>query len=327
MRYLLTLSSFVAAVLAAARTSPPAGALTVGPGGKYSTISAAVKALSTTATGQQTIFIYSGTYKEQVTIPSLKGKLYVMGYTQDTSSYNNNVVNIVHSSSLLSGAANDEETGTVINLSANTAFYNINIKNTYGKGSQAIALAAYNTQQGYYGVGLYGYQDTLLTQIGNQVYAKCYIEGAIDWIFGQHSVAWFDGSTIAASAPYGCITANGRPSSSDASFYVLNKCKITTSNGSTAGPGTVYLGRPWSPYARVAVQSSSLSNVINPAGWSVWSPSTPNTASILFEEHANYGAGTSGTRASFSNNYSTPYTIGGLLGSNYKTWVDTNYLS
>ncbi|RAL61347.1 hypothetical protein DID88_009483 [Monilinia fructigena] len=290
MRYLLTLSTFVAAVLAAARTSAPSGALTVGSGGKYSTFQQAVNALSKTTTSPQNHFH-------------------------------------LLCSSLLSGAANDEETGTVINLSANTAFYNINIKNTYGKGSQAIALAAYNTDQGYYGVGLYGYQDTLLTQIGNQIYAKCYIEGAVDWIFGQHSVAWFDGSTIAASAPNGCITANGRASSSDPSFYVLNKCTFTTSSGSTAGAGSVYLGRPWSEYARVAIQGSSLGSVINPAGWSVWSASTPNTGHVLFEEHGNSGAGTAGTRASFAHSYSTAYTIGELLGSNYKTWVDTSYLS
>jgi len=95
---------------------------------------------------------------------------------------------------LLSGAANDQATGTVQNNAANTKFYNINIKNTYGEGSQAIALAAYGTEQGYYGVGLYGYQDTLLTQIGNQVYAKCYIEGAVDFIFGQHARTWIDNS-------------------------------------------------------------------------------------------------------------------------------------
>ncbi|KAA8564837.1 hypothetical protein EYC84_010608 [Monilinia fructicola] len=80
--------------------------------------------------------------------------------------------------------------------------------------------------------------------------------------------------------------------------------------------------------ARVAVQASTLSNVINPAGWSVWSAaSTPNTGDVLFEEHGNSGAGASGTRASFAHSYSTPYTIGELLGSNYKTWVDTSYLS
>jgi pectinesterase len=129
--------------------------------------------LSTTSTTAQSIFIQAGTYSEQVIIPSLKSSLTIYGYTTNTASYSSNVVTITHSSSLLSGAANDEATGTVINKSANTKFYNINIKNTYGKGSQAIALAAYNTKQGYYGVGLYGYQDTLLAETGSQVYAKC----------------------------------------------------------------------------------------------------------------------------------------------------------
>lgn len=153
------------AVLATSRTTAPSGALTVGSSGKYSTviysrpqrekivannlqIQKAVNALSTTSTTAQSIFIYSGTYSEQVIIPALKSALTVYGYTTDTSSYHSNVVTITHSSSLLSGAANDEATGTVINKSANTKFYNINIKNTYGKGSQAIALSAYNTEQG-----------------------------------------------------------------------------------------------------------------------------------------------------------------------------------
>jgi len=78
----------------------------------------------------------------------------------------------------------------VANNAKNTKFYNINIKNTYGSGSQAVALAAYNAQQGYYGVGLYSYQDTLLAQTGTQVYARCYIEGATDFIFGQYAVAY-----------------------------------------------------------------------------------------------------------------------------------------
>jgi len=326
MRYFFSISSFITAVLATARTSPPSGALTVGSSGTYSTIQKAVNALSTTSTSAQSIFIYSGTYTEQVTIPALSGKLTIYGYTADTSSYLDNVVNIEHSSSLLSGASDDEETGTVINLSENTAFYNVNIKNTYGKGSQAIALSAYNTKQGYYGVGLYGYQDTLLTEIGDQVYAKSYIEGAVDFIFGQHSVAWFDDTTMAVSAGGGAVTANGRASSTDPSIYVFNKCEVTTSSSSTATQGTVYLGRPWSEYARVAYQETALSGIINSAGWEVWSTSTPNTEDVLFEEYDNTGDGASGTRASFATTYSTPYTISGILGSSYSDWVDTTYI-
>ena len=244
---------------------------------------AAINSLSKTSTKAQSIFLYSGTYKEQVTIPALASALTVYGYTENTASYTSNVVNVQHSSSLASGATSDEATGTVINLSANTRFYNINIKNTYGAGSQAIALAAYNTEQGYYGVGLYGYQDTLLSETGNQVYAACYIEGAVDFIFGQHARTWIDSSDIRVSAGGGAITANGRSSSSDVSYYVINKSSVDTTSGSTAGTGTVYLGRPWSEYARVDFQKTVLGAIINGAGWQEWSASEPNTADVTFQ--------------------------------------------
>ena len=250
----------------------------------------------------------------------------IYGYTTDTSSYTSNVVTITHSSSLLSGAADDEATGTVINEAANTAFYNINIKNTYGKGSQAIALAAYGTQQGYYGVGLYGYQDTLLAQIGNQFYGKCYIEGAVDFIFGQHAVAWITGSDIRVSAGGGAVTANGRATSSDPSYYVINKSTIDKTSSSTVGTGTVYLGRPWSQYARVVVQNTVLGSIINAAGWEVWSSSDARTGSVTFEEYGNTGTGASGTRASFSSKLSSAVTISSVLGSSYTSWVDAAYV-
>lgn len=248
------------------------------------------------------------------------------GYTTNTASYTSNVVTITHSSSLLSGAADDEHTGTVINLSANTKFYNINIKNTYGKGSQAIALSAYNTEQGYYGVGLYGYQDTLLAQTGNQVYAKCYIEGAVDFIFGQHARVWIDGSDLRVSG-VGAITANGRASSSDVSYYVINRSSVAAKSGTTIASGSIYLGRPWSQYARVVFQKTVLSAIINSAGWEVWSSSTSNTGGVTFEEYGNTGAGASGTRASFSSKLSSAVSISTILGSSYTSWVDSTYLS
>ena len=282
--------------------------------------------MSTTSTSAQSIFIYSGTYNEQVTIPSRSAALTIYGFTTDTSSYASNAVNIQHSSSLASGAGSDEASGTVINEAANTKFYNINIKNTYGPGSQAIALAAYNTQQGYYGVGLYGYQDTLLSEIGNQVYAKCYIQGAIDFIFGQHARTWIDGSDIRVSASGGVITANGRLSSSDVSYYVINKSTVS-STSSSVGSGTVYLGRPWTEYARVCFQKTSMSSIINSAGWEVWEPSQPNTADVTFQEYDNTGTGASGTRASFSTKISSAISISTILGSSYTSWVDTSYLS
>lgn len=261
-----------------------------------------------------------------MTINARSAALTIYGYTTDTTSYTSNVVNIQHSASLASGYASDQATATINNLAANCKIYNINIKNTYGSGSQAIALAAYNSQQGYYGVGLYGYQDTLLAQTGTQVYGKCYILGAVDFIFGQHAIAWFDQCDIRVSAP-GTVTANGRASSSDVSYYVINKSSVSAATSSTAGTGTVYLGRPWSEYARVCFQNTVLSAVINGAGWEIWSTSTPNTADVLFEEYGNTGTGASGTRASFSTKLSSALSISSILGSSYSSWVDTSYLA
>ncbi|TVY19509.1 Pectinesterase [Lachnellula arida] len=326
MHYFIALASFVSAVLATGRTTAPSGAITVGSGETYTTIQAAIDSLSTTSTTAQSLFILAGTYTEQVIIPSRAAALTIYGYTTDTSSYSSNVVNIEHSESLASGATDDEATGTVQNSAANTKFYNINIKNTYGEGSQAIALAAYATEQGYYGVGLYGYQDTLLAQTGDQVYAKCYIEGAVDFIFGQHAVAWIDGSDIRSSAP-GAITANGRSSSTDASYYVINQSTVAGTSDTTDTTGSVYLGRPWSEYARVVFQNTELSDIVNSAGWEVWSTSTTNTEDVTFEEYGNTGAGASGTRASFSSKLSAAVSISDILGSTYTGWVDTTYLS
>lgn len=238
------------------------------------------------------------------------------------------MVNIEYSSSLASGAASDEASSTVINESPNTSFYNINIRNTYGEGSQAIALSAYNTEQGYYGVGLYSYQDTLLSEIGNQVYAKCYIEGAVDFIFGQHAVTWIDGSTLAVSAGGGCVTANGRASETDPSYYVINNSFIEGTSDEAVAAGTVYLGRPWTEYARVCVQGTALSSIINSAGWSIWSTTEPNTEDVTFETYDNTGDGaTDCCTASFGTKLSSALTISEILGSDYADWVDTTYLS
>lgn len=219
------------------------------------------------------------------------------------------------------------------------------MKNTYGKGHQALALSAYNTEQGYYGCQFTGFQgmsfflpptissptnhpDTVLAETGYQVYAKCYIEGAIDFIFGQTGNAWFDDCDIGVlTYSEGTITAQGRPSSSDSGYFVINGGTVSAASGQSVTKGTYYLGRPWTEYARVVFQKVSLSEVINSAGWIEWSSSEPNTGDVLFGEYDNSGAGASGTRASFAEKLSSAVSISSILGSSYTSWVDTSYLS
>ena len=149
MVFLLLLAVHLPLVLAAGRTSPPAGALVVNESpssGQYSTFQAAVNALSTTSISAQSIFIEAGTYNEQVYIPARKAQLTVYGSTSNTASDLSNTVTITHSASLATESS-DDNTGrisglckgmnvltrmlaTVRNWAANTKFYNINIANT-----------------------------------------------------------------------------------------------------------------------------------------------------------------------------------------------------
>ncbi|KAJ7505887.1 putative pectin methylesterase [Mycena galericulata] len=310
------------------RTTPPAGAIVVrGSGttsGEFSTIQAAVNSLPSDGSAQ-VIFIYPGTYSEQVNI-SRTGQLTIYGSTTDSTSYLSNSVTITHSESAAQ-AGSDDPSGTLRVHKDDFAMYNVNVKNTFGQGSQALALSAYGTNQGYYGCGFYGYQDTLLAEIGNQFYGVCYIEGAVDFIWGQHAYAWFQRSVI-ASVGVGSITADGPDSTTDGIFVINNSEIIVSSAATSALTGEVYLGRPWTEFARVVYTSCSLGVHINPAGWSIWSTATPNTADVLFAEYDSSGPGAAGTRASFSTKLTSNanYMAANILGSDWTSWVDTSYV-
>jgi len=284
-----------------------------------------------------------------VYIPQLKGPLTIYGSTKDTTSYASNQVTITAKGALLN-AANDDATATLrvwttnfkmckcedfaaasptdhlLTISSHTD--NVNVKNTYGKGSQALALSANSGQQGYYACGFYGYQDTVLAQSGAQLYAKSYIEGATDFIFGQRAQAWFEQIHIGVLASsQGYITASGR-TSNDAGYYVINKSTIAAAAGNSVPAGAYFLGRPWGAFARVVFQSTSMTNVINAAGWHIWNTGDTRTSNVVFQEYGNTGAGASGTRASFSKKISTPVAISTVLGSGYVSahYVDASYL-
>lgn len=213
--------------------------------GSYLTVQAGVNALSLTSTTPQNLFIYSGTYNEQVYIPALTSNLTVQGYTLDGSSYAGNTVTITYNLALLN-TTTDDLTATVRQWNPNTKFYNLNIANTFGhvsKNGQNLALSAHTGNQGYYGMQLWGYQDTLLANTGNQLYSKSLIVGAIDFIFGQTATAWLDQVDIRTIAA-GCVTASGRASATNPSWYVINNSTVAGINSSIAA-GINYLGRPW----------------------------------------------------------------------------------
>lgn len=89
--------------------------------------------------------------------------------------------------------------------------------------------------------------------------------------------------------------------------------------------GTYTLGRPWRDYARVVFQHTKLSEVIKPAGWSVWTKDVTPPSTVTFGEYKNTGAGSSlNGRASFSKQLNEGVAIETLFSST--SWIDSAFL-
>lgn len=99
----------------------------------------------------------------------------IYGYTNDTSTASSNVV-IITAGTDAGSAGSDDASGTLRVHKDDFKMYNLNVKNSFGVGSQAIAISQYGSRVGLYACGFYGYQDTLYANAGTQVYLKGYIE-------------------------------------------------------------------------------------------------------------------------------------------------------
>ncbi|QSZ35028.1 hypothetical protein DSL72_007891 [Monilinia vaccinii-corymbosi] len=326
-----------------ARTSPPPGAVVVDQSGaipgSHKTFQAGVDALSDKTTKDQYLFIAPGTYFEQVYLRPLASHLTIQGYTTDARSYEENKVTLTYNLALIK-TTTDDLTATFRAHSSNTKMYNLNIKNTFGhvkKGGQNLALSSYAGDVAFYGCQFWGYQDTILADYGVQLFAKCLILGAVDFIFGTKPLAWFEKVDIRTIAK-GSITASGRAAADVNSWFVINN-----SNINMADPKDQYnstkdltaqnsLGRPWGPFARVCFQNSYLGKNIKPEGWSQWSDSNPNIDNPTFVEYHNSGPGSilqTGPRANFSSQLPAALEIKNILGADYTTkfFYDASYMS
>jgi pectinesterase len=171
---------------------PPPGALVVGPGSQYRTVQSAVDAAQPGAE----IFVRSGLYQEQVFIQ--KPNITIIGQSS-SSKASVNTVTITNNKAQDNGLNNDQ-TGTLRAHGDNFKLYNVNLVNTRGRGSQALALSAYGDRQGYYACQFRGFQDTVLSERGKHLFVDSIIEGATDFIFGMHGEAWFENCEIRATA-------------------------------------------------------------------------------------------------------------------------------
>jgi polygalacturonase len=168
-------------------------------------------------------------------------------------------------------------------------------------GSQALALLVKGDRAVFHNVRLLGNQDTVYLGSRNcapdgdnciptrQYFSDSYIAGNVDFIFGD-SKAVFDRCEIHSTAHEGgFITAQSKHYAGEDSGFVLNRCKLTADAGVTK---SVYLGRPWRPYASVVYIDTEMGAHIDTAGWREWHPGeTHSLDTAFYAEFGSTGAG------------------------------------
>jgi pectin methylesterase-like acyl-CoA thioesterase len=248
--------------------------------------------------------IKAGIYGEVVHIA--KPHVRVQGVTDDPAK----VVIVFSNSAYSSGGTFYSATAFV----TGDDFYaeNLTFQNDYSlshglqsQGSQAIAVSVRADRAVFRNVRFLGAQDTLFaasrscqTDSGpcipaRQYFYNCYIEGNVDFIFGD-AIAVFDHCHIHAAAhPQVYVTAQSKRYPEQQSGYVFDHCRITADGG----VGKVFLGRPWRAFATVVFLDSELDEKVDPAGWSEWhAGETSRLETAFYAERASAGPGGSAAK-------------------------------
>jgi pectinesterase len=179
---------------------------------------------------------------------------------------------------------------------------NITFENSAGNTGQAVAIAVRSDRAIFKHCRFLGHQDTLFADYGRQYYVDSYIEGGVDFIFGN-AAAVFDRAELHANGP-GYLTAQSRTAADQSTGYVILNSKVTSSvapetpgqadlsEGSRAPVrfGSVALGRPWRPYSRVIFINTDLPADLNPAGWNNWGKAA-NEQTAYYAESNSTGPG------------------------------------
>jgi pectinesterase len=231
--------------------------------------------------GPTVILVKNGVYREKIVIPDYVCEIKIIGEDKEKAviTYDD--------------YAGKDNMGTfcsyTLQIRGNEIWLeNLTIENASGPVGQAVALHTEGDRIVVKNCRLLGNQDTVYTGgEGNRLcFFDCYIEGTTDFIFGS-ATAWFE-ECVLHCKKNSYITAASTPQNMEYG-YIFNRCKVTLAEGVTS----VYLGRPWRPYAMTVFMNCELPGGINPLGWHNWgNPDNEKTARYVEFNNAGEGANT-----------------------------------
>jgi len=264
--------------------------------GDFQTVQAAVDAAP--ADGS-VIRIRPGTYRERLAIA--KPHIALLGLGNDPAQ-------VVLTYDLSAGTAGGTTRSASVTISgADFSAENLTFENSFSRnrpltqeGSQAVAVKVTGDRAVFRHDRFLGYQDTLYANSqscesdrgpcvpARQYFEDCYIEGNVDFIFGD-ALAFFEHCELHA-LPHSqeMLTAQSKHYADEKSGYVFDHCRVTAAPGA----GKIWLGRPWRSYASVVFLHTELPAEIVPAGWSEWEHNgVASLPTVFYAEYESTGPG------------------------------------
>ncbi|XP_031125785.1 pectinesterase 1-like [Ipomoea triloba] len=154
------------------------------------------------------------------------------------------------------------------------------------KGAQAVALTQSGDMAAFYSVRLHGFQDTFCDDKGRHFFMDSYIEGTVDFIFGNGKTLYVETELhVIEGDNMAVITAQARHTNAEETGYSFAHCKVTG-----VGEGAL-LGRGWMAFSRVVFAYTDISDAIKPEGWHGVPGKTHYGGSTYFGEYKNSGPG------------------------------------
>lgn len=232
--------------------------------GDFTSVQGAIDSLPLFNIVRALIKINAGVYTEKVNIPSTKAFVTLQG-----DGANSTIIQWSDTAGTLGPNGRPLGTYNSATVAVNSPYFiakNITFQNTApvpppgAVGRQAVALRITGDTASFFGCSFLGAQDTLYDHTGRHYFEDCYIEGSVDFIFGN-GLSLYEGCSLhGISNTYGAVTAQKRDKSADDTGFAFVRSKVT-------GSGTFYLGRAWGTFSRVIFAYTYMDAIILPSGW------------------------------------------------------------
>ncbi|XP_068639692.1 probable pectinesterase 53 [Aristolochia californica] len=213
------------------------------------------------------ISVGAGIYSEKVTIPSSKPFITLEGAGADKT-----IIQWADNAKRVGSNGNPLSTYNTSTVAIDADYFiakKISFKNTAPlprtgeEGTPGVAVRISGDAAMFINCKFHGAQDTLYDHKGRHYFKNCYIEGTVDFIFGN-GLSIYDNCEIhAIGNSDGAFTAQRRDNMLDDTGFSFIRCKVT-------GSGASYLGRAWGTFSRVVFAYTFMDKIVTPRGWENW---------------------------------------------------------